>query len=222
MGIMQTDQSTYTAEAARAKDSEQVRKRYNRIAPLYDVLERPMEARAAVWRRELLSLARGSVLEVGVGTGKNLSHYPAGVTVTGIDFSGAMIERARKRAEESGFENVTLLEMDAEDLQFEDNSFDTVVTSCVFCSVPLPVAGLREIRRVCKPGGSVLMLEHVRSEKPLLGPIMDLLNPVPLHLYGANINRRTVENLRLAGFRDIEVTDLWKDVVKRIIARPPR
>ncbi len=219
---MQTDQSTYTAEAARAKDSEQVRKRYNRIAPLYDVLERPMEARAAVWRRELLSLARGSVLEVGVGTGKNLSHYPAGVTVTGIDFSGAMIERARKRAEESGFENVTLLEMDAEDLQFEDNSFDTVVTSCVFCSVPLPVAGLREIRRVCKPGGSVLMLEHVRSEKPLLGPIMDLLNPVPLHLYGANINRRTVENLRLAGFRDIEVTDLWKDVVKRIIARPPR
>ncbi len=219
---MQTDQSTYTAEAARAKDSEQVRKRYNRIAPLYDVLERPMEARAAVWRRELLSLARGAVLEVGVGTGKNLSHYPAGVTVTGIDFSGAMIERARKRAEESGFENVTLLEMDAEDLQFEDNSFDTVVTSCVFCSVPLPVAGLREIRRVCKPGGSVLMLEHVRSEKPLLGPIMDLLNPVPLHLYGANINRRTVENLRLAGFRDIEVTDLWKDVVKRIIARPPR
>lgn len=221
MGVIQTDQSTYT-EATRAENSERIRNRYNRIAPLYDLLERPMEARAAVWRRDLLGLARGSVLEVGVGTGKNLFHYPAGVAVTGIDFSAAMIERAKKRAQEAGLGNVTLLEMDAQDLEFEDNSFDTVVTSCVFCSVPLPVAGLREIRRVCKPDGSVLMLEHVRSEKPLLGPVMDLLNPVPLYLYGANINRRTVENLRLAGFRDIEVTDLWKDVVKRIIARPPR
>lgn len=110
--------------------------------------------------------------------------------------------------------------MDAQHLDFDGNSFDTVVATCVFCSVPLPVTGLQEIHRVCKPGGTVLMLEHVRSEGPMLGPLMDILNPLPLHFYGANINRRTVDNLRRAGFYDVEVTDLWKDIFKRIIAHP--
>ena len=90
-------------------------------------------------------------------------------------------------------------------------------SSCVFCSVPDPVKGLKEIRRVCKSGGKVVMLEYVRSHKPVLGPLMDLMNPVPVHIYGANINRETVENLKRAGFRNIEVRDLWLDIVKLII-----
>lgn len=200
--------------------TEQIRKRYNRIAPLYDLLERPMESHGSNWREELLQEAEGEVLEVGVGTGKNLGTYPQGTQLTGIDFSSGMIERARERVREFGLTNVTLLEMDAQDMSFPDDSFDTVVTTCVFCSVPLPVKGLEEIHRVCKPGGKVLMLEHVRSNGTILGPLMDFLNPLPVHLYGANINRRTVENLEKAGFADIEVTNLWKDVMKRIVARP--
>ena len=210
------------ADVSEQEATERVRNRYNRIAPLYDALERPMEGRMSQWRRELLGRAHGKVLEIGVGTGKNLPYYPEDVDLTGIDFSAAMIERARDRASvtEHGPRSVTLHEMDVQSLGFDADSFDAVVTTFVFCSVPIPVRGMEEIYRVCKPGGMVLMLEHVRSEGPLLGPVMDFLNPIPLHLYGANINRRTVDNLQRAGFRDIEVTDLWKDIVKRIVARP--
>jgi len=95
---------------------------------------------------------------------------------------------------------------------------DTVVASCVFCSVPDPVQGLKEIRRVSRPGGQILMLEHVRSHKPVLGPIMDGLNFLPLSMYGANFNRETEDNLLKAGFsrQEISVTNLWMDVFKAI------
>ena len=151
-----------------------------------------------------------------MGTGKNLEYYPAGVRVTAIDFSPRMIDKAREKAAKID-RDIDLQVMDIQDMKFPDNSFDTVLTSCVFCSVPDPVKGLKEIRRVCKSGGKVVMLEHVRSHKPVLGPLMDLMNPVPVHIYGANINRETVENLKRAGFRNIEVRDLWLDIVKLII-----
>ena len=133
-----------------------------------------------------------------------------------VGATSTLLAKARRKFEGTR-PNLTLLEMDVQELEFEDATFDGVLTSCVFCSVPLPVAGLEEIRRVCRPGGRIVMLEHVRSEKPLLGPLMDLLNPIPLHLYGANINRDTLANLRKAGFTDIQVTDLWLDIFKKII-----
>ena len=128
-----------------------------------------------------------------------------------------MIQRAHARVPEHAGHRYALREMNVEHLDFPDNSFDTMVSTCVFCSVPLPIKGLREVRRVVKPGGRLLMLEHVRSNGLLLGPLMDLVNPLPVHIYGANINRRTVDNLKAAGFRDIQVTDLWADIMKRIV-----
>ena len=186
------------------------------MARFYDVLEYPMESGFSNWRKELLSQAEGKTLEVGIGTGKNIPHYPTGIELTGIDFSPKMIEIAGKKAQ--NYDNVSLHVMDAESMDFEDNSFDTVVTSCVFCSVPNPVQGLKEIRRVCKKDGKVLMLEHVRSNNKVIGKMMDIANPLPLHIYGANINRQTYENLLKAGFnpQDVKVTDLWFDIVKRI------
>jgi hypothetical protein len=89
----------------------------------------------------------------------------------------------------------------------------------VFCSVPDPVAGLKEIRRVCKRNGKIVLIEHVRSEKKLLGLLMDVLNPFVVNLYGANINRKTVENVHNAGFTEVIVTDLYKDIVKKIVIR---
>ena len=158
----------------------------------------------------------GKILEVGVGTGKNIEYYPTEIDRTAIDFSEMMLDRARNRAEKLGRE-VEFINMDVEDMDFLDNTFDTVFTTCVFCSVPNPIKGLREIGRVCKPDGKIVMIEHVRSEQKFLGPIMDLLNPLTVNIYGANINRRTVENIHEAGYTDFEVSNLSGDILKKII-----
>ncbi len=172
-----------------------------------------MERGLSKWRKELTKEAEGRTLEVGIGTGKNIPYYPDDVEVTGIDFSERMVEIAGKKTNDKN--NIRLQVMDAEKMIFENNSFDTVVTSCVFCSVPDPVQGLKEIRRVCKSGGKILMMEHVRSNKKVVGKIMDILNPIPLHLYGANINRQTYENLLKAEFdpNNIQVEYIWSDIV---------
>ena len=199
------------------KEREKIRKRYDRISKIYDLLEQPMELAAMKkWRREVTEALEGKVLEVGVGTGKNIPHYPEGVDITAIDFSEKMLAKAREKAGRQK-KNPRLILMDAQDMSFEDNTFDMVFTTCVFCSVPDPIEGLKEIKRVCKPGGKIIMLEHVRSEKKILGPIMDFFNPLTVNLYGANINRRTVENLKKAGFQRIEVKNLAGDIVKKIV-----
>jgi len=198
------------------KETEKIKKRYDRISKVYDWLEQPMEwMMFEKWRQEVSESLKGKVLEIGVGTGKNIPYYPEGAEVTAIDFSGKMLARAKKKAEKTG-KTVELLHMDAQDMDFADNTFDVVFTTCVFCSVPDPVQGLKEIRRVLKPCGEAIMIEHVRSEKKILGKLMDLLNPIPRTIYGANINRRTVENVKKAGFTDVQVKNLTGDIVKKI------
>jgi ubiquinone/menaquinone biosynthesis C-methylase UbiE len=174
------------------------RKRYNRIAFLYDLMEAPMERlRFASWRQQLTGRIKGrKALEVGVGTGKNLIFYPDDVHITAIDLSPRMLERARKRANKLNL-NVNLQEMDVQHLNFADDSFDTVFATFVFCSVPDPVAGLPELRRVCKPGGELLLIRHMRPKNFVLGLIFDLLNPMIGRMMGANINRRKINILKL-------------------------
>lgn len=173
-----------------------VKNRYNRIAKFYDPLHRMMEkGLMRKWRREIWRDARGAVLEVGVGTGNNIPYYPEKTKVMAIDFSEKMLEKARGKAVLSD-KKVDFRLMDVQNLEFPDESFDTIITTCVFCSVPDPIQGLRELKRVCKKAGQIIMLEHVRSQKPFLGFLMDLHNPMMVRLTGANINRNTVENLK--------------------------
>jgi ubiquinone/menaquinone biosynthesis C-methylase UbiE len=194
--------------------TDKIKKRYDRIAGFYDILEKPMEHMLYRYRENIMNEIEGKmVLEAGVGTGKNIPLYPDDIDITAIDFSEKMIEKAKKRSQ--NHENIHLHVMDIENMDFQDDTFDTVITSCVFCSVPDPVQGFREIRRVCRRGGKILMLEHVRSNKRIIGGAMDILNFIPLNIYGANINRRTYDNLLKAGFdpADIDVEYLWSDIV---------
>lgn len=196
-------------------NTERIRKRYDRIAYFYDYLEKPMENMVlGKWRKHLFQEVKGKVLEVGVGTGKNIEHYHDAIEVTAIDFSQKMLLIAEKRAENLG-KNVDLRKMDVQCMSFSDDTFDHVIATCVFCSVPNPVKGFAEIGRVLKPQGKVILIEHVRSEEKLLGLLMDVMNPLVVNFYGANINRRTEENIRISNFGQVKVTNLWGDIVKK-------
>ncbi|HBV98563.1 MAG: methyltransferase type 11 [Peptococcaceae bacterium BICA1-7] len=194
--------------------TEVIKRRYNRNAALYGLVDRIISHSL---RREVLAGVGGKILEVGVGTGLNLPLYPPGSDVTGIDFSPLMLKRAVALASEKGLK-VRLMEMDAQNMDFPDHSFDTVVATCVFCTVPDPVRGLKEIKRVLRPGGRAVLLEHVRSERPVLGRIMDILNPLTLALIGDNINRDTVAGVKKAGLMITGVTDIKGDILKIIRA----
>ena len=198
----------------------QTKTRYNRIAPYYDVMEIISERTFSRWRRQLVTRAKGKVLEVGVGTGKNFPYYPKGADVTGLDIADKMLLHARLRADKLGFP-VHLMEGDVQSLPFPENSFDTAVVTFVFCSVPDPVLGLKELRRVVRSGGEILLLEHVRIDRPVIGFIMDIINPFFLHFIGPNINRRTVENVGKAGLLIEKIEHLgFMQMVKMIIAHP--
>jgi len=201
------------------KATEAARKRYDRRARQYDLMEALAERlNFGRWRKLLWNKVEGaSILEVGVGTGKNFSYYPAGAEMTAIDFSPKMLARARVKAPKEAV-SVRLLQMDAQAMEFPDDTFDTVVATFVFCSVPDPLKGLAEVKRVCKPGGKVILLEHVLSSNRSVARFMNFINPIVVRLMGANINRRTVENVARSGLTIEHVTHL-SGIFKLIEAR---
>ncbi len=153
-----------------------------------------------------------------MGTGKNMPFYPLGVKMTAIDLTPGMLERARKRAADLRL-HIALKIGDVQALEFPDSYFDAIVATFVFCSVPNPVLGLKELGRVVKPGGQILLLEHMRSPSDEIGRLMDVINPLVARLAGANINRRTLDNIRNAGLKVESVQDLaMGGMFKRIIA----
>jgi phosphatidylethanolamine/phosphatidyl-N-methylethanolamine N-methyltransferase len=194
-------------------------RRYDRQALWYDLNDAPMELFARTLRRQLWGrIDGGRVLEVGVGTGRNLPYHPPRSGVTAIDISPKLLAKAARKARKRG-QPVELGLMDAQRLAFGDASFDSAAATFVFCSVPDALAGLAEVRRVLRPGGRFFLLEHVRSKNRVLGWLMDRLNPIAVRLSGANINRDTVGNVAKAGFEIVAVDSHVGGLVKLIEAR---
>jgi ubiquinone/menaquinone biosynthesis C-methylase UbiE len=202
------------------KETRLTQRRYDRQAALYDLREVPVEALGFKRFRKLLwqAVKTGRLLEIGVGTGKNMQHHPEGARVVAIDLSPRMIRKAAAKARRLGRE-VDLVIADAQRLPFRDGVFDGAAATFVFCSVPNPVAGLEEVNRVVRRGGRVDLLEHVRSGFGIVGWAMDRLNPVVVRMMGANINRDTVGNVSRAGIGIDEVESRGFGIIKLIRAR---
>lgn len=200
-------------------DSEKTKRRYDRLAPYFDGLEGFLEGLLfSEWRKKLWSKVKGEhILEVGVGTGKNFPYYPKNTRITALDFSEKMLERAKIKKQRTNI-SVDLELMDVQSLCYADNSFDTVIATFVFCSVPQPIKGLQELYRVCKPGGQVLLLEHVLSSKPMMAKMMQIINPLIASIFGANINRKTVKSVQSCGFDKVIIDPDSLDMVKLIQA----
>ena len=202
------------------KETRLTQSRYDRQAALYDLKEIPVEVLGFKRFRKLLwrAVEPGRVLEIGVGTGKNLPHHPDGSRMVAVDISPRMLSRAAAKAQRLG-RNLDFVLADAQRLPFRDGVFDGAAATFVFCSVPDPVTGLQEVKRVVRPEGRVDLLEHVRSRFGVAGWVMDRLNPLVVRMMGANINRDTVGNVGRAGIDIGEVESRGFGIIKLIRGR---
>lgn len=195
-----------------------LRSRWDRASRTYDCMVGADAIRFGPAKERLLANLKGRSLMVAVGTGQDIQHLPAGLWLVAVDISSGMLARARRPAR--GYRgSLHLLQADVGCLPFADGSFDTVATSCTFCSVPDPVRGLCELRRVLRPDGRLLLFEHVRSRIPPFALMQDLVTPLTRRL-GPDMSRDTLGNVQRAGFRIVLEDNVYLDIVKAAVAVP--
>jgi phosphatidylethanolamine/phosphatidyl-N-methylethanolamine N-methyltransferase len=156
---------------------------YEKLAGVYDLTFGPLLHPGRLYAKNRLGIKPGDrLLEVGVGTGINMALYPPHCHVTGIDFSASMLDKARERVWRQGISNVRLMEMDAAAMTFADDAFDVVYAPYVISVVPDPVQVVREMRRVCRPGGRIIILNHFKSTNPVLSMMEKAISPLTVHI----------------------------------------
>jgi ubiquinone/menaquinone biosynthesis C-methylase UbiE len=195
-------------------------KKWDAAARGYDLMNGfGPEKRWEPFKRRLFSLMWGKVLFVAIGTGQDIQFFPPGQDIVGVDISDRMLGAARPRAEAYPG-SLDLRHLDVHELPYPDATFDQAFTSCTFCSVPDPVAGLASVRRVLKPAGQLHMFEHTGSRYFPFNVMLNLINPLSRR-FGPEVNRDTVANVRSAGFDVKAVEHVYLDVVKIIHAVSP-
>ena len=199
----------------------ETKKKWDQAAPWFDLMAGTgAERRWFPAKHALFSRMQGDVLFLAAGTGLDFVAFPAERRVVAIDISAGMLRYARPRAAQYKG-RIDLMEMDVNQLAFADASFDQVFTSCTFCSVPNPVSGLEQLRRVLRPGGKLHMFEHTGSHYFPFNLMLNLMNPLAKRT-GPEMNRNTVGNVQKAGFKLLSVNHLYLDVVKTIVAENPK
>jgi ubiquinone/menaquinone biosynthesis C-methylase UbiE len=202
-------------------ETERLKHHWEREASTYDrrmgFFERVLLGDGREW---VCSRTSGEVLEVAVGTGRNFSFYPQGVRLSGIDLSPAMLQIARKRAKEVGAD-ADLREGDAQQLPFPDASFDTVVCTLSLCNIPDDRRAIAEMKRVLRPGGKLLLLDHVRASSKVWLAVQRVLEPLPRRFSCEHLLRRPLEHVLAEGF-GVEQRERSKaGIVERLSARKP-
>lgn len=189
MALISREPETVGSDAATralsvtAVETDFVQRVYGKLSISYDWIFGPTLHPGRLQARDRMVIAPGDrILEVGVGTGINTTLYPKSCQVTGIDLSRPMLDKARERVAREKLQNVRLMEMDATALTFEDESFDIVYAPYLVSVVPDPVAVVREMRRVCRTGGRIIILNHFRSANPLMAAIERAISPLTIHI----------------------------------------
>jgi ubiquinone/menaquinone biosynthesis C-methylase UbiE len=204
-----------------ATETERVRRLQDREAPRYDkqiaFFERLLFANGRQW---VCQRAQGQVLELAAGTARNLPYYAADVNLTGIELSEQMLAIGQRRAAQLGRE-VDLRLGDAQELEFPDRSFDTVVCTLGLCTIPDPRRAVAEARRVLRPSGLILLLEHVRSPRLPVRLLQRLLEPLAIHFAGDHLTREPLDYLAAEGFEIEELERSKGGIVERVSGRKP-
>jgi ubiquinone/menaquinone biosynthesis C-methylase UbiE len=203
-------------------ETERVRRIWEKLAPRYDkdikLFEKILFSGGRQW---VCSQARGEVLDIGVGTGRNIEYYPQGIRLTAIDISAPMLDVARQRAIELGRE-VDLRVGDAQALEFASATFDTVVFTLSLCSIPDDRKAISEAKRVLRPGGRLLLLEHVASPRWLVRAVQKLLDWITVRTVGDHLVGDPLVRVQEQGFQLEQVQRLKWGIVERVAARKPK
>jgi len=191
--------------------------RYDEVAQYYEGVMSPLQRWGLVRLRQetIRQLPAGKILEIGAGTGLNFVHYPPDAHGVATEFSREMLRIASTKAKPA---SVQLLQNRAEDLPFKNHSFDAAFATLVFCSVEHPALAFAELRRVVRPGGTIVLLEHVRP-RGILGPLFDLLNVFTVRLFADHVNRRTAAMVAEAGLEVIDVKSRLLGIINFIKCR---
>lgn len=197
------------------------RDKYERIAAIFDILDIPSEIIGKrPLRKAICQNVSGRVLEAGIGTGLNIPYYPRGCELVGTDISAGMLAVAAKRAEKLG-RAVELHEMDVCDMKFPDHHFDVVIATFVLCAVrPNQLQAMKELARICKPGGEIRWLDYSLSREPVKRFMMRAWSPWISYVYGASYDNRFEDLTGEAGLEVLEQRYVLKDMVKLFVARP--